>query len=77
MSDTTPNSDTQPSTPAWDESDDYDYDNGDWVECETCGGEGQFHDCGEDCCPCWDAEGPPYTDCDICDGHGGWLVVPE
>jgi hypothetical protein len=44
-----------------------------YVECQTCGGEGvSGHDCGEDCCPClYPVDNVP---CDICLGKGGWTV---
>jgi hypothetical protein len=50
----------------------YDSDDGDWVECYECDGEGGFHDCGEDCCVCRDPEGPPWAPCPGCEGRGGW-----
>lgn len=44
----------------------------DWMECDTCGGEGlDGHDCGEDCCCCADPE-EPNIPCGICCGQGGW-----
>lgn len=46
---------------------------GTWQDCWQCGGEGGFHDCGEDCCPCLDKE-EPTRDCDICRGEGGYLI---
>jgi hypothetical protein len=27
-----------------------------WTDCWLCWGRGGFHDCGEDCCPCFDKE---------------------
>lgn len=40
--------------------------------CWQCGGDGGFHDCGEDSCCC---RNPDINRlCDICDGHG---LVPE
>lgn len=42
-----------------------------WVDCWSCGGEGGYHDCGEDCCCCLDPDEPNET-CDICHGKGGW-----
>lgn len=43
-------------------------------ECPTCGGEGGFHDCGEDCCPCLYHNGEPedfdWFDCSECGGSG-------
>lgn len=42
-----------------------------WVPCWQCHGEGGFHDCGEDCCPCLDKE--ELTElCDECEGLGGF-----
>ena len=42
-----------------------------WLECWQCGGDGVYgHDCGEDCCVCFDPE--DNERCDICDGKGGW-----
>jgi hypothetical protein len=43
--------------------------------CWHCLGEGGFHDCGEDCCPC--AEPDLNEDCDECDGVGSYLVCPN
>lgn len=49
----------------------------DWVDCETCGGEGlDGHDCGEDCCMCADPDEPNLA-CGICDGEGGWELCPN
>lgn len=45
-----------------------------WESCWHCHGEGGFHDCGEDCCPCLDAEGDLNETCEGCNGHGGYLV---
>lgn len=39
-----------------------------WTDCWDCGGEGGYHDCGDDCCPHLDPE--PETNCDTCDGTG-------
>lgn len=45
-----------------------------WVECETCGGEGMWgHECGEDCCMCLDPD-EDNVPCDICNGGGGWRL---
>lgn len=41
---------------------------GDWDTCWHCHGEGGFHDCGEDCCPCADPE--LNETCPECDGTG-------
>ena len=43
-----------------------------WVECWQCHGQGGWHECGEDCCPCLDKE-EVTRDCDECFGQGGWL----
>jgi hypothetical protein len=42
-----------------------------WVSCWKCMGEGGFHDCGEDCCPCLEPELNEL--CEECDGEGGWV----
>jgi hypothetical protein len=47
-----------------------------WIDCWNCGGEGfSDHDCGEDCCCCAFPE--DNVVCDICEGEGGWLGIPE
>jgi hypothetical protein len=38
------------------------------LECWDCGGEGGYHDCGDDCCP--HLNPTPDHDCDTCDGEG-------
>lgn len=41
--------------------------------CPTCGGEGGFHDCGDDSCCCADPGGPTdfdWWDCSDCGGTG-------
>lgn len=44
-----------------------------WEQCWQCYGEGGWHDCGEDCCPCLDKE--EITEwCEECGGEGGDLV---
>lgn len=47
-------------------------DEGDWETCWYCHGEGGWHDCGEDCCPC------PYPRinvvCPECRGRGSYEV---
>ena len=43
------------------------------VTCWQCGGEGGFHDCGEDCCACLYPELDINWPCDICEGKGGWI----
>lgn len=40
--------------------------------CWQCGGEGGYHDCGEDCCVCLDGEEITH-DCPECKGEGGYL----
>lgn len=42
---------------------------GEWVDCWECFGEGGHHDCGEDCCPCLHPE-DDLVDCGLCDGLG-------
>jgi hypothetical protein len=43
-----------------------------WEQCWQCHGEGGFHDCGEDCCPCLE---PDLNEtCEECGGRGGYLV---
>lgn len=45
------------------------------VECWECGGEGNsHHDCGDDCCVCFDPE--PNVRCDICRGKGSLMLCP-
>ncbi len=41
----------------------------DRVQCWHCQGEGGFHDCGEDCCPCLNKE-EITVDCEECNGEG-------
>lgn len=41
------------------------------VPCWSCGGVGGFHDCGEDCCMCLDAD-DVTDDC----GGSGFIVCP-
>lgn len=41
--------------------------------CQRCGGEGGYHDCGEDTCCCADPGGPgdaDWIDCEDCNGTG-------
>lgn len=45
------------------------YDDEDPDDCWYCHGNGGFHDCGEDCCPCLYHDGEP-EDVD-------WFVCPE
>jgi hypothetical protein len=47
-----------------------------WETCWNCGGEGGFHDCGEDCCACLD-KGEITVRCRECKGKGGYLVCPS
>ena len=55
---------------------DDDWDNGDWIDCWNCGGEGySHHDCGEDTCCCLYPE--DNVRCDVCNGRGGWPSAPE
>jgi hypothetical protein len=67
-----------------DDHDDYEYDPAfedcpvcgammEWESCWQCMGQGGWHDCGEDCCPCLDKE-EITVDCDECDGEGRYLV---
>lgn len=46
------------------------------VDCWSCHGEGGWHDCGEDCCPCLDKE-EITVDCDECDGEGSYWQCPN
>lgn len=48
--------------------DDFDDDGSRSETCWHCRGEGGFHDCGEDCCPCADPELNEI--CGECDGTG-------
>lgn len=43
--------------------------------CWYCMGDGGFHDCGEDCCPC--AEQDPNEICTECGGSGKLPVCPN
>lgn len=58
---------------------DYEPDNPDYYDCDPdydcdsetcwhCFGEGGFHDCGDDCCPC--AEPELNVTCEECKGTG-------
>lgn len=58
---------TQPE-PNWDDEDD----DGSWVVCYECDGDGHIHDCGEDCCVCLHPEEDELVPCRGCDGRGGW-----
>lgn len=44
-----------------------------WVDCWSCQGEGGYHDCGDDCCPCLEPELDLNVDCPECKGEGGYL----
>lgn len=47
-----------------------------WVDCWQCGGEGGFHDCGEDTCACLDKD-EVNSHCDVCLGGRGYRVCPS
>jgi len=56
-------------------SDDVEYpDTADDELCWVCHGDGGYHECGEDSCPCLYKEGEPddehWVDCSECDGTG-------
>lgn len=38
--------------------------------CFACGGEGEYHDCGEDTCCCADPETQDMYPCEECGGTG-------
>ena len=38
------------------------------TDCWDCGGEGGYHDCGDDTCACLHPEND--TNCETCDGSG-------
>ena len=46
-----------------------------WRTCWSCGGEGGYHDCGEDTCCCLDPDEITNA-CSECRGNGGWNVCP-
>lgn len=48
-----------------------------WETCWSCAGDGGFHDCGEDCCPCLYPELDLNQPCDVCDGRGGYYLCPS
>lgn len=56
--------------------DNLDDDDGNWIDCWQCGGEGVLDSCMEDTCVCVD---PPCCTnrCDICKGAGGWVPKPD
>lgn len=39
--------------------------------CQTCGGDGGYHDCGEDTCCCLDPGGSDDEDWIVCEECGG------
>lgn len=43
-------------------------------DCPDCGGEGGYHDCGEDCCCCLDPDRVTHA-CPTCKGKG-WIRCP-
>lgn len=49
----------------------------DFESCWECAGEGGYHDCGDDTCPCLHPEDDYWWDCETCDGEGGYLVCPN
>ena len=38
--------------------------------CPRCLGDGGWHDCGEDCCPCANPDDAYWVECDECHGEG-------
>jgi hypothetical protein len=44
------------------------------LDCPDCGGEGGYHDCGEDCCMCLEPEA--NRECHTCVG-AGFFRCPE
>jgi hypothetical protein len=44
----------------------------DWISCQRCLGDGGWHDCGDDSCPCLNPERDYWVECRECEGHGGW-----
>lgn len=79
-----PAADVQPTREEWD---DYERDccpvcgsDMEWLDCWNCFGDGGFHDCGEDCCPCLHPEADLNETCQECDGEGGYrqcLALPH
>lgn len=54
------------------------FDDGD--DCWKCMGDGGWHDCGDDCCPCLDpsdVESPDWVACDECNGEGRIILGGE
>lgn len=47
-----------------------------WVSCWHCLGEGGFHNCGDDCCPCAEPELDLNETCVECHGEGGYRQCP-
>ena len=39
-----------------------------------CGGEGGFHDCGQDCCCCLHPELDLNDECEVCHGEGRYHI---
>jgi len=50
--------------------DNYPYDDEELDTCFHCGGEGFYHDCGEDTCCCADPESQDVFICPECNGTG-------
>lgn len=47
------------------------YDSDEDDTCQRCGGEGGYHDCGEDTCCCEDPDGlEDWVTCEDCNGTG-------
>ncbi len=44
---------------------------GGWITCSECWGEGDVHDCGEDCCCCSNPDEDERLTCSECLGAGG------
>lgn len=45
------------------------------LTCPSCGGEGGYHDCGEDVCCCADPGGDEDEDWFVCEACGGSGVL--
>jgi hypothetical protein len=43
-----------------------------WIQCWSCGGAGDYHDCGEDSCCCAYPDTDERWACGECLGDGGW-----
>lgn len=63
---------TTPTNP--EERDDFDWEDGEWENCWDCGGDGHFHDCGDDTCCCLHPEIDELVTCSTCEGSGGWVL---